>query len=156
MTHEKTILTNLSEWRPRGQETLTVKLPEWTVQFTADKCDELGCRLWEVAIRRQNDAEGVTLKSWAEALSQQFATHSEPLKVLEVDTEKNEALLRNETPIDRAGKHLYFEVLVQGTREAVLRRFQVADEVQAKREQTSFILTHEATATLVQALTGAE
>lgn len=51
MTLEKILCQKLASWRPPGgRRELTVSEEgcPWTVTVTADRCDEVGCLLWEM------------------------------------------------------------------------------------------------------------
>jgi hypothetical protein len=152
MTLENTILTSLSEWRTPDPGERTVAEGGWAVQLSVDKCEDLGCRLREVAVRRTSPETTGTLRRWADNLCEQTRSLADMLKVVEVDEQRQEAVLRSETPTPRQDKVLYFEVLLKGTREAVLRRYRGTPNGGAKREQVAFVLTHEAVAAAAQAL----
>ena len=84
----------------------------------------------------------------------------EPLQVLEVDTERSQALLRSQigTPQQQEPVN-YFEVILSGTTSAAVRRFQAAqvDDATAasvRRAQVAFALTHEGLLKLVSDLLG--
>ncbi|MCI0461530.1 MAG: hypothetical protein L0Z62_31660 [Gemmataceae bacterium] len=158
MTLENTLLAKLAEWRPAaGRQTLTVADPAsgWTALVTADRTDVVGCLTWEVALRRDASASGgpQSLRAWAE-----WAAHAagllEPLKVHEIDSERNEALLRSAGPTQRGEQVFYYEVLLRGTTEAVLRRYQAAPSGPERRKQVAFALTHESLAKGLVGLAG--
>jgi hypothetical protein len=156
MTLENTLLARLTEWRPPpGRESLTVTDPAsgWSATVSADRQDALSCLVWELAVRRGASAEGGDLRSWAERLAERTTGLVEPLKVLEVDALRNEALLRSDNPSQRGEDLFYYEVLLRGTREAVLRRFQAWHKAGDRREQVPFALTHEALARVARGLT---
>jgi hypothetical protein len=154
MTLENTILKSLSEWRTFRHNDLYLDEPEgpWKVQITADRCDELGCRVWELALRRPAPAAGASLAGWAEKIAANARGLPDALKVYEVDEHRREAVLRSETPQQKGGKVLYFEVLVRNTTEATLRRYQATAEGQGKRDQVPFVLTHEHLAGVAQGI----
>jgi len=80
----------------------------------------------------------------------------EPLAVLEVDVMRNEALLRSDTPAERADKLFYYECLLSGTGPATLRRHQNTRLPGSWREQVAFALTHEALAKVAADLADGE
>jgi hypothetical protein len=80
----------------------------------------------------------------------------EPLKVVEVDAVKGEALLRSSEPAQRGDKLFYYEVLLKGTHAAQVRRYQALAEGIGRREQVAFALTQEALTKLVGDLAGDE
>jgi hypothetical protein len=149
MTLENTLLERLSEWQPRpGRQELSVTDPAigWSVTLTADRSDVLGCLLWEVALQRATAV--ADLAGWAGRVSERASGLMEPLKVVEVDGERQQAQLRSEEPLQRADKRFYYEVVLGAGGSAVLRRFQAATN-HTRREQVTFALTHEALAKLV-------
>lgn len=158
MTLEETLLRKLSEWHPpTGRQTLTVPddAAGWTVTVSADRADVLGCLVWEAAVRRTVAApQGETLTRWADRVAARAVGLLEPLKVHEIDAERNEGLLRSASPSQRGDLLFYYEVLLRGTTEAVVRRYQ-APHAGGKREQVAFAVTHEALAKLAAALTAA-
>ena len=111
--------------------------------MTADRSDALGCLLWEATLRRAAPAAD-TLQAWAERVAGRVTSLIEPLKVVEVDVSRNEALLRSERPTRRGETLLYFEVLLKGTGEARLCRYQSSYAEYKPRTQITAPLTHEA------------
>src|SRR5262245_53982262 len=120
MTLDDMLLEKLAEWRPGdGRKQLTVphQATGWTVLLTADRCDALGCLLWEVALRRPT-AEPVStedVRTWAERVACRVTGLLEPLRVVEVDSTRLQALLRSEAPTARGDKLFYYEALLTGT-----------------------------------------
>src|SRR5262245_42393566 len=118
MTLENTVLEKLAEWHPpAGRHTLTVpdKGSGWSVAVTADRSDVLGCLRGELAGRRTAGAPaGESLRGWAERVAARVIGLLEPLKVHEIDAERNEALLRSATPLQRGEGLFYYEVLLHG------------------------------------------
>lgn len=149
MTLEETVLRKLGEWRPSrdSRQTLNVVDPQsaWAVSVTADRQDDLGCAVWEMSVRRANASTapaGASLSGWANQVPTQVTGLLEPVKVHEIDAQRNEALLRSKEP-SRRGKDLYYyEVHLKGNHEATVRRFRAASEG-VRREQVAFTLTHE-------------
>jgi hypothetical protein len=155
MTLANTLLAKLNDWRPPERAPLTAAEGGWSATLTADRADVVGCLVWELAVRRTAPAPGGDLKAWAERVAGRPAGLVEPLKVLEVDALRNEALLRSDEPSQRGGDLFYFEVLLRGTSEALVRRYRAWHDPAKKREQVAFALTHEALAKLVDTLTAA-
>ena len=159
MTLENTLLEKLSEWRPAGEGRHTLAVLDadagWNVAITADRQDQIGCVVWEMALTRMNAAattDAAALKAWAERAAGQVKGLLEPLAVVEVDTQRNEALLRSGEPSRRGEGVAYYEILLKGTKEAVARRFQGA-AAGGKRTQVPFTLTHEVLARFAADLT---
>jgi len=123
-----------------------------SLHLTLDRQDELGCLVWELALRRTPAADE-SLRSWAERIARQVTGLLEPLKVLEIDEQRNEGLLRSATPALRKGKLSFYELLLQGVRTAILRRFQAAADGTGKRVQIAFAVTNDALAKLADDLT---
>src|SRR5437763_13484224 len=118
MTLENTLLERLAEWHPpAGRHTLTVPdgSAAWAVSVTADRSDVLGCLVWELAVRRTGDARaGETLRGWADRVVRRAFGLLEPLKVHEIDAERNEGLLRSVASSQRVESLFYYEVLLHG------------------------------------------
>jgi len=159
MTLAETVLKKLGDWRPLGDKRHSLLIPNggsgWAVEVQADRCDELGCRVWEITVRRtvMTEAQPGNLQAWADRASRQVTGLLEGLCVVEVDSRRNEALLRSSTPARRGQVVSYFEVLMRGTKSATLRRFRAHQEPGHRREQIAFPLTHDALAKVVTDLT---
>jgi len=154
MTLENTLLERLSEWQPPpGRRELHVASGGWSANVTADRSDALGCLLWELKMQSDGTAE-IDVPKWAAAAAERVTGLMQPLKVVEVDTFRNEAQLRSDAALDRGDKRLYHELLLSGIGHAVLRRFQTINGTTG-REQVAFAVTHEALARLVGDVTGA-
>ena len=159
MTLENTVLEKLAEWHPpAGRHTLTVpgEGTGWSLAVTADRSDVLGCLVWELDMRRTGEApSGENLRGWADRIAGRVVGLLEPLKVHEIDAERNEALLRSAAPLQRGDNLFYYEVLLHGTAAATVRRYQ-ASHSGSRREQVAFALTHEALAKIATDLTAAK
>jgi hypothetical protein len=159
MTLAETVLQKIADWRPAGDRRHALLIPDggsgWAVEVQADRCDELGCRVWEMTLRRTRKAEAqaAALQEWADRAARQVTSLLEGLRVVEVDPPRNEALLRSETPTRRGERVTYFEILLRGTKSATVRRFRAYQEPGHRREQIAFPLTHEALAKIVTDLT---
>jgi hypothetical protein len=148
MTLENTLLEKLSEWRPKpGRQQLHVADQGWHVTVTADRSDGLGCLLWELNLQRDGSA-GTDVQAWATRAAARISGLMEPLKVVEVDSSRQEAQLRSESPLQRGDKRCYYELLLSGLGTATLRRYQSFNG-NGKREQMTFALTHEVLTKLV-------
>jgi len=129
----------------------------WSVSVTGDRSDVLGCLVWELAVRRTAEAPaGETLRGWADRMASRVVGLLEPLKVHEIDPEKNVGLLRSVAPAQRGEHVFYYEVVLSGTGSATLRRYQASRDGQGRREQVAFALTHEALAKVAADLTVAK
>ena len=159
MNLAETVLQKIANWQPAGDKRHALLIPDggsgWAVELQADRCDELGCRVWEITLRRtrKTELQGLTLQNWADRAAKRVTGLLEGLRVVEVDPGRNEALLRSDTPTSREQRVSYFEILLRGTKSATLRRFRAYQEPGHRREQVSFPLTHEALAKVVTDLT---
>ena len=159
MNLAETVLQKIANWRPAGDKRQALLIPDggsgWAVELQADRCDELGCRVWEMTLRRtrKTEVQALTLQAWADRAAKRVTGLLEGLRVVEVDPGRNEALLRSDTPTSREQRVSYFEILLRGTKSATLRRFRAYQEPGHRREQVSFPLTHEALAKVVTDLT---
>jgi len=154
MTLAELVLANVAEWRPSGGRQ-TLNIPDqgagWGVALTADRSDELGCLIWEMTVRRSSppaERGGVALRTWADRVADRVTGLLEPLKVVEVDVQRDEALLRSEEPATRKEQLFYYEVRLHGGGEAVVQRYRSSHQGGQRREQVAFALTHEAVAKL--------
>ena len=157
MSLDDMLLQKLAEWCPTAGERQTLNLSDeasgWAVAVTADRCDRLGVLLWEVGLQRRGPTpEGQALATWANSIPGQVTGLLESLHVVEIDTLRNEALLRSEEPTQRKEKLAYYELIFRGTHEAVVRRYQGSPH-SGRREQVPFALTHEVLAKLARDLT---
>jgi hypothetical protein len=145
----ETFLPKLVEHRPSspGRSTLTHtdSTSGWSVTATIEKADALSSQLWEVSLHRAKPevTDPAAMKQWAEAIAGRVTGLMEPLRVLEIDNLGNEAVLRSETVTERNEKRFHYEVKLQGTHAATLRRYQAGIDSNSKREQVPFVLTHE-------------
>ena len=126
----------------------------WAVTLTIDRHDELSSAVWELQLRRVAPApDEVTLAAWAQGIAGRVTGLLESLAILEIDTERNEALLRSTEPTRRKADRFYYEVLLQGTNLATVRRYQASPNG-GRREQVAFVLTHETLAKFIKDLAG--
>lgn len=156
MTLTEKLLAKLSEWTPQGtgRHALTTAAPGWAVALSADRAESLSCLVWELTLTRTGPAaDGFTLRAWAEGVAARVTGLLEPLRLLEVDEARGEALLRSDAPAQKGARVAYYEVRLYGTDRATVRRF-AADRTQSGREQVSFALTHEVLAKLAGDVAG--
>jgi hypothetical protein len=157
MTLAEKIQQKLVEAPPktgRHELSLAAEGSGWSLQLTLDRRDELGCLVWELALHRTVAAPAKeTLPSWAERVVRQATGLLEPLKVIEIDEHRNEGLLRSDKPTERQSRVSYYEMLLQGTRTATVRRFQASADGTGKRLQIAFALTHDGLAKLADDVT---
>lgn len=154
MTLNELLLQKLAEWRfDNARQTLTVAQPEtgWTAGVVADCADRVGCGVWEMNLTHAGAAPEADLKTRAERLAGRATGLMEPLRLIEVDADRDTALLRSAAPLKRDDDLFYYEVLLTG-RGAGVRRYQ-SSTTGAARQQVAFPLTHEALAKLAADLT---
>jgi hypothetical protein len=163
MTLGETVQQKIADWKPAGDKRHALLIPDggsgWAIELHADRCDELVCRVWEITLRRTNKAESRSveaLQAWADRAARRVTSLLESLRVVEVDPQRNEALLRSSDPAQKEDQVTYFEVLLGGTKSATLRRFRAYNEPGHRREQISFALTHEALIKVLADLTADE
>jgi len=156
MTLVSKLRQKLSDEKPcANRHDLQVADPESgsAVTLAIKQRDGLSSLVWEMRVRRPAPA-GQTMRQWAERIAARVTYLLEPLKVLEVDTERNQAMLRGVVSGEPKDGVSYFEVILDGTTSALVRRYQVAGVADAagnlpKREQVAFALTHEGLLKLV-------
>lgn len=155
MTLANTVLAKLGERRTQGRNYVTAQDAGWTATITTERTDSVGCLVWEVQVQRHSTGRAPdSLSAWAEHVARQTTGLVEPLKVLEVDSLRQEALLRSQGPSARAGELYYYEVLLHGTQAASVRRYRGRHDPAHKREQVPFALTYEVLGNLLTTLTG--
>jgi hypothetical protein len=157
MTLGETVLSKLAEWRPadsgRHQFRYVDARSGWTISLAVEKTDELSCQLHEVVCERATNL-ATDLKSWSNSLAKRMTGLMEPLKVIEIDEHRGEAILRSDEPTTRGDRKAHFEVRLLGTRRATLVRFAAEVEPTARRQQISFTLTRESIGKLVDDVAG--
>jgi hypothetical protein len=159
MTQNDLLLNNLTDWRPAGTgpHSFGHALDSgWTVAVTADAADTVGCRLTELAVARPAPAKPATaadLKRWAGRTVARTTGLLEPLKLIEIDPTRSEAVLRSETPAVRGASVEYYELLLRGRQAATLKRYKAPRTGAGRRRGIPFALTHEAIAKLAGDLT---
>lgn len=158
MTLEKTVRQKLSKWsHPGGRQHCIV--PDegagWTMTLAADRCDELGCLIWELTVQHSAGAiatDAAGLRARAERVAARATGLLEPLRVVEVDAPRLQAQLRSQSPSQRDEQNFYYEVLLTASGSGTVRRYQAA-QGKEHRTQVLFALTHEALAKLAADLT---
>jgi hypothetical protein len=158
MTLEETVLQKLASRPPQTSDRQTIGICDdaagWLVSLSVDRGDELSCALWEMSQSspRPPSESGTDLKGWSEKVVGQVRGLLEPLAVIEIDAQRNEALLRSNQPTARENDRYYYEVLLKGGGHALVRRYRGSTEA-GRRTQVPFTLTHEAIAKLAADLT---
>lgn len=153
MSLDARLLEKLAKWRPDSERSVldvNDAAGGWSAAVTAECVDVVGCRLWELSLRRAADAPAVELKERAEQICQRVTGLMEPLRLVEVDGLGNTALLRSEQPGQLGDERFYYEVLLESNASATVRRYQTPNQDEPRRRQVAFNLTHEALAKLVR------
>jgi hypothetical protein len=147
-------LRKIADW-PTGEGRRTLVLPDdgsgWQSAVTTDHHDAVGCLVWEIEASRKAPPGNDSLEGWAHRAAMRVTSLLERLKVVEVDQQRNEALLRSETPGVPARSESgssYYEIVLQGTQRASVRRFR-GPKSRNRREQVAFALTNEMLARLL-------
>jgi hypothetical protein len=157
MTLNEAVLQRLAEWHPPAGERHSLQINDeasgWSVTLTADRNDEVACRLWEIALRRDEPLP-LELAAFAGQIAERTTGLLEPLRVVEVDVQRGEAILRTAEPRKQQDAVRYYEIVVMGTSALALRRFRGFVDEPKKREQLAFALTHEAVAAVISNLSG--
>src|SRR5581483_7994797 len=112
--------------------------------LTADRADTVGCLATELGVARAagpEPASAAALTQRAVRTAQRVTGLLEPLKVIEVDATRSEAVLRSERPAIRGDHLFYYELLLRGAQSATLQRYR-APKTGGRRETVSFPLTH--------------
>jgi hypothetical protein len=155
MTLIETVQRKIADWRPAGEGRHVFAIPDegsgWCVAITADCCDDIGCRLWELTVQSSISlaSDAKALADWAHGTAGRVTGLLEGLKVVEVDATRNEALLRSDVPAWQGDEVAYYEAILKGAGRATLQRFRGSRQPGQRREQTAFSLTHDALAKLV-------
>jgi hypothetical protein len=157
MNLSEALLERLGNRKPASGRTSVSAIDEasgWSATAAVDEANSLSCLLWELRLRRgPSTAEGSSdeLRIWAEQIANRATGLLENLRVMEIDASRGQALLRSQQPAQRGDEVFYYEVLLTGTHEVLLRRYR-AWHNNGRREQVTFAVTNEALAKLVSVL----
>lgn len=155
MTLADSLLESLSAWQPSGdgRQTHNHSAADGTVALTVDRADSVGCSCWELTVSRASVNEPKrNLRQWAERIASRTTGLLESLQVIEVDDEKNEAILRSSKPSKKATIARYYEVHLVGIGLATVRRYAADTAAGTRREQVPYVLTNEVIAKLAEDL----
>lgn len=155
MTLAETLQSKLGDWRPDGpgRHTLTQSDPDsgWKVSLEIERNEPLSCALAELTC--EHTGEPLSTTAWAGALEKRIRGLMEPLRLIEADAARDEAVLRSALPTVRGEKRSHYELRLTGGRKASLKRYAAAIDPTAKRQATPFVLTHEVLGQLIDDLT---
>lgn len=121
----------------------------WALTLTADRRDDLSSLIWELRLDGSQPA-AKNPQTWAEHIAANATGLMEPVELQEIDDAKGQILLRSSPLTVADGLRSYFEIFVHGTTGLTMRRYRVAEEAAAKREQIAFALTNESLVKLVR------
>jgi hypothetical protein len=109
-----------------GSGTLTVTMPEGTLNSSVRKVNPLGVAfeslVWQTDVLK--DAETKRLTTIADRLSQKLTYLLEPIRVVEVDGQAGAVQMRSYPPYKREQQTSYYEVLVQRGGAITLLRYE--------------------------------
>jgi hypothetical protein len=157
MSLSEALLERLGNRKPGSGRVRLTAIDEasgWSATATADEANALSCLLWELSLRRgpsSAEGEGADLAIRAERIANQATGLLESLRVVEIDSSRGQALLRSQQPAQHGDEIFYYEVLLTGVHEVLLRRYH-AWQNNGRREQVAFAVTNEALAKLVSDL----
>ncbi len=159
MTLREVILQNLSSSSSDRRSTLSIsdEGSGWSIGVTGDRRDEIGSVLWEVGLRYTGDPQNradATLSDWSKRVTENVSGLLETLKIIEVDSIRNEAMLRSDPPTPQNDKCAYYEIMLKGTTSATVHRYLGTPDGGKRREQISYTLTNEVLAKLITDLAG--
>jgi hypothetical protein len=148
------LLNKLAEDAPQGRHLVSVSdegAKGWTATLTVDRADSVGCVIWELALQSRAaktwDVKALTTR--AEGIADSVTGLLEPLKLIEVDALRLEALLRSDAPLTRGDDLFYYEAKLQPRNTIMVRRYRGSHAAGDKRDQVPFTLTHDAIGKLV-------
>lgn len=151
MTPANIFLHTLTELRPTGTfpQRVLVRDPgsSATVEMDLNQFDALACQITMLRVT-PDVAVTAPLKDRAALLAGRVTGLMEKLHVIEVDDARGEALLRSDVPAAQDENRFYYEVLLQRSGVATLRRFQ-GSTVKSERKNVPFTVTREAISKLV-------
>ena len=155
MSLDVLLLEKLANWRPDSdRKTLDVSDASggWSAAVTAECVDVVGCRLWELTLRRTTEAPSDELETRAEQFCQRVTGLLEPLRLVEVDAPRKLALCAASNRDSSATSVSITKCCSTATAAATVRRYQTPHAGEPRRQQVAFTLTHEALAKLVRDL----
>jgi hypothetical protein len=153
MTLGENLLSKFIETTVNGPNCLVIDEPSqnWSLTLEIQARDSFGCRLSSLTLRRRSGKSDT--RAWAEAVAQRVHGLLEPLELLEFDAEREEALLRSDRPTIRRGEREHFELRLKNGNWAELKRYRAPLDPTAKKQPTTFDLTNDLLAKLIDDLT---
>ncbi len=157
MTLGETLHKSLSDWPANtdGPHECAATASGWTATARADAIDTIGARLTRLDLTRTDPPpEGATLGGGADGVAKRATGLLERLKVHEVDATHDTAVLRSDVPTVKGGVAGYYEVVLKGTEQASVSRYQADRAAGTPRQSVPFTLTHDAIAKLADDIAG--
>ena len=152
MTLAKNLRQALNDPTQSGEGTVAAAAGPWQATASTAHRDKVGAEINELTVERKDPGPG-GVKAWADNFANRSRGLLEPLKVHEVDAARGEALVRSTPPAKEDGRTDYYEVKLQGTQKASVKRYRNED---GKRQDIPFALTHDSVGRLVDDLTGSQ
>ena len=122
-----------------------------TVTVDAERSDSIANVYRSVTVA---GAKPESVGAWADGVAGRVRGLLEGLKVIEVDSTRDAAVLRSAPPAASGGVRKYYEVQLDGTGTATVRRYQADRDAGTPRESVGFALTHEVAGRLVEDILG--
>jgi hypothetical protein len=152
MTLAKNLRKALTDPANAGEGTVSAAAGPWQATASAPRRDSIGAEVNEITVER-NDAGPGTVHGWADNFAGKARGLLEPLKVLEVDKTRDEAVIRSNPPSKDGTQVDYYEVKMQGTKKASVKRCRNEG---GQKQDIPFTLTHDGLGRLVDDLTGTQ
>lgn len=153
MTLAKKLRQNLTDPAQGSAGTVSASDGPWTASANTPHRDKVGAEIDEITVERSAPGPG-SVKSWADSYAGGNTGLLEPLKVQEVDSGLDQAVIRSSPPAKHDGNTDYYEVKMHGTQKASVKRYRAGEKGQ--RESIPFALTHDSIGKVVDGLTGSQ
>ncbi|MGL6075399.1 MAG: hypothetical protein ACRC8S_14680 [Fimbriiglobus sp.] len=127
---------------------LPVPGTDWQARVRADATTPIAHRYQSLEWERPTSEGSRSVGDWATGLPGKVTGLLEPLKVIEVDDDRQHAILRSEAPTERGSKRGYYELELTSPDHAKLSRYE-ADSTTHTRQPVPFTLTHEVAGKLI-------
>jgi hypothetical protein len=129
---------------------ISTETADWVITTEAERMERMSCRLNAVTLHRRGEAPAnLTVRSWAERIAKSVSGLRENLRVVEVDDPAAAALLRSVSPSKKGSVASYYEVRLEGTGTASVKRYEADTKAGTPRVDVPFTLTHEVLGKLV-------
>jgi hypothetical protein len=152
MTLAKHLNQALNDPANAGSDTVSASAGPWQATASTAHRDKIGAEINELTVERATSGPG-NVKGWADNFADRSHGLLEPLKVIEVDNGRDEAMIRSSPPKKADGNTDYYEVKMQATEKASVKRYRHDG---GGRQEIPFTLTHDGIRQLVDDLTGSQ